>query len=201
MIDRAKLLASKRAYYYRHKARILAEQKENWEANREELCAQRRARYAEQREKRQAAARERYASDPDHAERVRAHSRKYRAARLAEYRERDRRYAKAYQLRDRKRFLAKMFRSNNKRKATKLAAFIEPVDAAVVFRRDKAVCGICGLKVDPDSKWHIDHVIPLSKGGLHSYDNVQLAHAHCNLSKRDVLPLGQFGLFQKAVIA
>lgn len=31
----------------------------------------------------------------------------------------------------------------------------------------------------------IDHVFPLSKGGLHSWDNVKLAHHYCNTIKSD----------------
>jgi 5-methylcytosine-specific restriction endonuclease McrA len=37
-------------------------------------------------------------------------------------------------------------------------------------------------KVDP-ANWHLDHVVPLSRGGEHSYANVQVAHPFCNLSK------------------
>lgn len=31
----------------------------------------------------------------------------------------------------------------------------------------------------------IDHIIPLSKGGTHTYNNVQLAHYICNSKKSD----------------
>lgn len=31
----------------------------------------------------------------------------------------------------------------------------------------------------------IDHVIPLSKGGTHAWDNVRLAHRRCNILKSD----------------
>lgn len=31
----------------------------------------------------------------------------------------------------------------------------------------------------------IDHVIPISKGGTHTWDNVRLAHHHCNSIKKD----------------
>jgi 5-methylcytosine-specific restriction endonuclease McrA len=37
--------------------------------------------------------------------------------------------------------------------------------------------------VDVNSKWHVDHIVPISKGGPHSYLNVQLAHAKCNRTK------------------
>ena len=62
--------------------------------------------------------------------------------------------------------------------------------------RDHNQCQICGLFVD----WNdysfkneniicgnlypsIDHVTPISKGGLHSWSNVQLAHRRCNSKK------------------
>lgn len=65
---------------------------------------------------------------------------------------------------------------------------IERVDADYVFDRDRGICGICGEPVRPGEKWHIDHVLPLSKGGSHTYDNVQLSHALCNLKKSDRVP-------------
>ena len=33
------------------------------------------------------------------------------------------------------------------------------------------------------SKWHVDHVIPVSRGGTSSYDNLQVVPAHWNQSK------------------
>ena len=56
-------------------------------------------------------------------------------------------------------------------------------------------CGICGGMCDPnDHAWTeymgpmsptIDHIIPMSKGGGHTWDNVQVAHAICNSYKCD----------------
>lgn len=31
--------------------------------------------------------------------------------------------------------------------------------------------------------FHVDHVVPLSKGGMHGYTNVQPAHPRCNMRK------------------
>lgn len=67
-------------------------------------------------------------------------------------------------------------------------AFIETIDPHVVFNRDKGICGICHGDVDRRSKWEIDHVIPLSKGGAHAYANVQLAHHRCNRAKSAKMP-------------
>ena len=71
---------------------------------------------------------------------------------------------------------------NATRRARKADAFIEAIDRQVVFSRDAGTCGICQQGVAPEG-WHLDHVIPLSKGGLHSYDNVQVSHPVCNQSK------------------
>ena len=54
-------------------------------------------------------------------------------------------------------------------------------------------CGICGTPVDRElAVPHrlaptVDHIIPLSRGGEHVADNVQLAHLTCNSSKRDLV--------------
>ena len=66
-----------------------------------------------------------------------------------------------------------------------------------LIRRDGLRCGICGKMCDPnDHSWTdyfgamsptIDHIIPMSKGGGHTWDNVQVAHAICNSKKRDIL--------------
>lgn len=59
---------------------------------------------------------------------------------------------------------------------------MERVYRSVLFRRDKGRCGLCGKKVDP-ANWHMDHIVPLSQGGEHSYANMQVAHPFCNVSK------------------
>ncbi len=60
-----------------------------------------------------------------------------------------------------------------------------------IFNRDCWCCRICGIPVDRALEWpaslsaSLDHVLPLSKGGRHTRDNVQLAHLRCNLKKND----------------
>lgn len=73
------------------------------------------------------------------------------------------------------------------------AAFVEPVGLKTTFRSYKGICGICSLPVpkhnDPSSDWGptVDHIIPLSKGGLHKKSNCQLAHRLCNSLKLDTV--------------
>jgi 5-methylcytosine-specific restriction endonuclease McrA len=70
------------------------------------------------------------------------------------------------------------------RRARLRGQFVEHVDALVVYTRDGGICGICGEPVEP-AAFDVDHVIPLAKGGEHSYANVQAAHPSCNYSKKD----------------
>jgi len=66
--------------------------------------------------------------------------------------------------------------------ASKFTATVEPVDRIEVLRRGEGVCGICRTPVDPDN-FHVDHIVPLARGGEHSYANTQPAHPRCNTSK------------------
>lgn len=52
-----------------------------------------------------------------------------------------------------------------------------------VFARDDERCQYCGGRADS-----IDHVVPRSKGGAHSWENVAAACRPCNLGKRDRTP-------------
>lgn len=60
-----------------------------------------------------------------------------------------------------------------------------------LYMRDGGVCQICGRKIDFDCDSNsdfypsIDHIRPLAKGGLHRWDNVQLACRICNSLKAD----------------
>lgn len=67
-----------------------------------------------------------------------------------------------------------------KRRA-RLGVATEPVLRAAVWERDGGICGICGDVVD--GPWHMDHVVPLSRGGPHTYANVQVSHPRCNMRK------------------
>lgn len=51
-----------------------------------------------------------------------------------------------------------------------------------VWRQAGGLCGVCGKPCDPND-WHVDHVLPLSKGGPHELHNLAPAHPHCNLRK------------------
>lgn len=68
-----------------------------------------------------------------------------------------------------------------------------------LYERDKGICHICNEPCDYNDKQitdeghfiagetypSIDHVIPIAKGGKHSWNNVKLAHHKCNGIKSD----------------
>lgn len=72
-------------------------------------------------------------------------------------------------------------------KAKKRSAFVESVMAEIVYDRDLGLCQICGLPVEA-GEFHLDHRVPISRGGEHSYANCQTSHAVCNIRKSDRLP-------------
>lgn len=61
-------------------------------------------------------------------------------------------------------------------------AMVERVDPDVVYARDGGICQICFTPV-PRRGAAMDHRIPLSHGGDHSYANIQTAHRSCNSRK------------------
>ena len=74
--------------------------------------------------------------------------------------------------------------------------YVYGISLAKVIEKDNNICQICGEPCDKnDRSWgdsgpvypSIDHIVPLSKGGSHTWDNVQLVHIICNSYKRDLL--------------
>ena len=76
------------------------------------------------------------------------------------------------------------------------------ITLSALFKRDGGVCYLCGgrcsyedyttiqgQKISGDWYPSIDHVVPLAKGGEHSWQNVKLAHRRCNYIKKDMLPI------------
>lgn len=78
-----------------------------------------------------------------------------------------------------------------RRRVRAKAAYRERVISRRVFDRDGWLCHLCGGGIDPLVKnpdrlaATVDHVVPLSQGGEHSYANVRAAHRTCNTSKGD----------------
>lgn len=69
-----------------------------------------------------------------------------------------------------------------------------------VIKKDNNTCQICGKICNPnDLRWGtfgpdfptLDHIVPLAKGGTHTWGNVQCACGICNSTKRDLMEYEQ----------
>lgn len=60
-------------------------------------------------------------------------------------------------------------------------------DIELHFRTQKGLCWWCGCKLEV-GKYHIDHRVPLSRGGSNSANNICITCPHCNMTKHDKLP-------------
>ena len=58
-----------------------------------------------------------------------------------------------------------------------------------VLERDDYTCQMCGATVEDGVKLHIDHIIPVSKGGTNDTDNLQVLCHKCNLAKHNRMDL------------
>lgn len=56
-----------------------------------------------------------------------------------------------------------------------------------IFARDAFTCRYCGKQAD-ERPLHIDHIVPVAKGGTNDEQNLVTACADCNLGKADRSP-------------
>lgn len=81
-----------------------------------------------------------------------------------------------------------------KRRALKLNSKTESYTVKYIIEIYGTVCHICNEDIDMQAPrspgklgWekglHLDHIIPLSKGGTDTVDNIKPSHGICNLSK------------------
>jgi 5-methylcytosine-specific restriction endonuclease McrA len=62
-------------------------------------------------------------------------------------------------------------------------AVIEYVDRALIIKRDNSTCYLwCKRKLQPE-EITMDHIVPFSRGGSHTADNVRVACGPCNSRK------------------
>lgn len=73
--------------------------------------------------------------------------------------------------------------SNPKRKRTHIPRGLRHE----VFKRDNYTCCECGATKEDGVTLHIDHIIPVSKGGTDELSNLQTLCKACNLNKSDVI--------------
>lgn len=101
----------------------------------------------------------------------------------------ERRAANAHNARQRRAAGLVKSPGNHRTRALAYGVEYQYVNPLRVFTRDQWICGICGLPVDRTASWPhplsatLDHVIPMCRGGGHTYANTQCAHWRCNHRK------------------
>lgn len=74
------------------------------------------------------------------------------------------------------------------------AEYDKTVTLPALLRRDGYECSSCGIECTKEDKRYgnvgptyptMDHIVPLSKGGSHTWDNVQVMCFSCNTAKKD----------------
>jgi 5-methylcytosine-specific restriction endonuclease McrA len=152
-----------RAYKVAHKEELAAKRRVYVAANKEKIAAQRRAYVATNKEK------------------IAARTRAYKVAHRSEIRVQERAYKAAHP------DLVAATRARRKAREAKAsvndltAAQWEEIKAAYGHR-----CVYCGRKMQRLTK---DHIVPLAKGGTHTFSNVVPACLSCNSKKGARAPL------------
>lgn len=211
LANREKIVEKQRAYVQRNFAQVSAQQKAWRESHKEHVSQQKQAYYVANREQIREEARKFYAAN---RERIREAARKDWAKNQEKYRERARIYyaehrdmyadsVRSYQARNKERvaqrarayYLANQEKRReynriyqNRRRGVKIRAdgTYSAEDIALQYERQKGRCHYCKKKVG--NTYHVDHVVPLSRGGTNWPDNLVVTCPHCNLSKNNKLP-------------
>jgi 5-methylcytosine-specific restriction endonuclease McrA len=182
--NREELSAKAAARYARKaeevKAKVRAYQQANPEGRKAYRVANRDRRAAQARAWREAhpeqVAKSSRAYYEANAEQRRAEARAY----YATHREERRAAAKEWRLANPDKLYAQWARKRLKRNPHDTV--VQEVDRQAVYVRDGGICQLCGEPVSP-GRMTMDHKTPLTRGGAHSLENLQLAHRSCNSRK------------------
>jgi len=177
-----------RIWYKANKERATEYNRAHYAANKEQYAERARA-YRVANKERIAAYRE------ANKERIAEQLRSWREANRDHIAEYDRAYREANKEQHRKWwrnwYIAnphKVKANTHRRRARKLQAegTHTAADIQAQYKAQKGKCYYCAAKVG--DTYHVDHVIPLSRGGSNSPENLVIACPPCNLSKGDKLP-------------
>lgn len=142
-------------WYAANRDRAIASRKANADKNRDREIASRKARYWRERDSAITKAHEWAQANPDKTKRAKRN----------------------WELRNFERVRA----IQAERRAKQPIGSYTHADIRRLFAIQKGLCVGCGASIT--KKYHIDHVIPIARGGTNWPDNLQLLCPHCNQSK------------------
>lgn len=181
----------RRNWYLRNRTEQLANQKARYLANRPNELIHRKEWYAKNKDSQSLKDKIRR---KEHSERIRASDRerykKRKDQRVA--------YSREWYAKNRTSVLIRVIQwqkdnkdlvaaRGNRRRARKKNAMSSDCRVRVSELKNETNCYYCKASLS-DSNRHIDHVIPLSRGGADSPENLVAACASCNCSKQDRTP-------------
>jgi 5-methylcytosine-specific restriction endonuclease McrA len=77
--------------------------------------------------------------------------------------------------------------AHHNRRLVKQSGSVTANDIELQFKSQNGRCWHCGKKISSDN-YHLDHLVPLARGGKHDPRNIVISCPHCNLSKGAKLP-------------
>ena len=165
-------------HYYEANAEWIKGKSRQWrESNLQKAKDTDRRRYEENPERKKASAR-RYREA--HPEKQKEYARRYREANAEKVREINRRWRVANPGR------AAAIRHRRRARKVEAGGRHTAEDIRLQYEGQNGRCWWCGCKLD--DTYHIDHRIPLARGGSNDASNIVIACPTCNLSKGARLP-------------
>lgn len=162
----------------KHADKVRERRLAKYSSDREQILAKNKKWRDENKERFKASSLKRFLSDPERYLKVRRDWYQRNA-------EERRKYALEYQKNN-----PEMIRAHqHKRRARKLAAegMFTAEDVKSLFAAQGGKCAYCFVKFG--KKYHVDHIVPLARGGSNWPENLQLCCGPCNISKGAKDPL------------
>lgn len=123
--------------------------------------------------------RERFANDPEY----RRHHKEYHSLYVSSHRDQANAWARKW----REANPLKNTEYAMSYKARKEGVTVEDVDYQQILEQSDGICYICEKAILPHHKIEFDHVIPITRDGIHAASNIKVTHNVCNSRKHNFL--------------